>query len=61
MENESRQVVKKIMPLSINLFLGSYVSSDLLALLLRLDLIPPYRITADMPSSIIQVHFEKKA
>lgn len=41
-ENDSRQVVKKIMPLSINLFSGSYMSFDLLVLLLELDLIPPY-------------------
>jgi len=37
MWNESRQVVRKIMLLSINFFLGSVVSPDLLLLLLGLD------------------------
>ena len=58
--NESRQVVRKIMSLSINFFPGCVVSPDLLLPLRRLDLILPYRIIADTPRSTIQVHYEKR-
>lgn len=58
--NKSRQVVRKIMSLSINFFPRSVVSPDLLLPLLGLDLILPYRITADTQRSTIQVHYEKR-